>query len=278
MKEFREFLEKRWWQGIGGITGIAALVLVVLQFLGIVHISGIAVSIALNIIFATVLVVLIVWGTKWKRKYQRVSSWLEETKGFLEKQDERIKALQETLKEVKERKRVFLPDPNNVSKLNIDNALLSELYGQAYGRAVNKYHDAKLSGLAILVHPYDRLGDRVAIHFNFYSQWASRVCTFMIGEMGDMVESLPDRPAHMFEKATFDELPWIQDQNWPQFLKKSCEKAGSLPSVPQTEYMLSADTYGKFRWGLSFKDGVTGKTSDFDWDGVGEPIPRGEFG
>jgi hypothetical protein len=274
MREFREFLEKRWWQGIGGIAGIAALVFVVLQFLGIVHISGIAVSIALNIIFATVLVVLIVWGTKWKRKYQRVSSRLEETKGLVEKQMEGIKGLEETLKEAKKRKRVLLPDPNNISRLNVDNDLLNELYGQAYGGAVSKYHDAKLSGFAILVYPYS--DDRVSIHFEFHSQWAGRKCTFMIGEIGDMKESLPNEPVE--REATFDELPWIQNPNWPQFLKKSCEKVGPLPSAPQTNYILSADAYRERQWRLLSKDGVTGKMSDFDWDGIGEPIPWEKFG
>lgn len=265
MKKFKEFLEKRWWQGVGGIAGLVALVvLAVLQFRGIVHISGLAVSIAVNIILAIALALVAVRATRWKRKYERVSGKLEEIKGLVEEQREAMEEQREAMR----RKRVFLPDPNNVSKLNIDNDLLNELYGQAYSRAVSKYHDAKLSSLTILVYPYK--DDRVSIHFNFYSQWAGRQCTLMIGEIGDMRESLPNKPTE--GEATFEELPWVRDPNWPQFLKKSCEKVGPLPPAPGSDCFLLAEAGGNFRWRVAFEDGVTGKVFWLRWDGKGEPI------
>lgn len=254
----KEFLEKRWWQGIGGIAGITAIVIGLLQWRDILHISGIAVSIALNIIFAIVLVVLIVWGINWKRKYKDATSRIEEMQRETEKPFER--------------KRVLLPDSTNISRLNIDNALLNELYGQASGHAVNKYHDAKLNALVILVHPYNpTLG--VSIMFYFYSEWANRVCRFHISETQDMHELLPGYPAGGSDKATFDELPWLRDQNWPHFLKKSCERVGPLSPNPWTDYMLSAYAFRALHWGITFEDGVTGKRSRFEWDGIGEPIP-----
>lgn len=260
MKEFREFLEKRWWQGVGGIAGIAALVLVVLQLRGIVHISGLTVSIALNIMLAIALALVAVRASRWKRKYERVSSRLERLEGLAERQ-----------KEARKQKRVFLPDPSSIWKLNIDNVLLNELYGQAYSRAVSRYHDAKLSGFAILVYPYS--GDRVSIHFEFCSQWAGRQCTLMISEIGAMEESFPHGPIEL--GATFDELPWIQCPSWPEFLRLSCEKARPLPPADWSGYVLAVE--GKFRWSISFEDGVTGEESWLYWDGKGEPIPREQF-
>lgn len=257
----REFLEKRWWQGVGGIAGIIALVLVMLQFLGIVNISGLAVSIALNIILAIALASIAIWATKWKHKYEDTSSRLEKITGLMKKP---------------ERQRILLPDPNYIWKLNIDNTLLTELYGQGHGLAITKFHDAKLSGLDIIVYPYRE--DRVSIMFSFYSQWGNRECTYIISETRDIKESLPSEPAEF--KATFRELPWLQHPNWPQFLRKSCEKVGPLPQADWTIYHLSiyAQASQEALWDVSFEDGVTGKKFNFSWDGKGEPISedRGE--
>jgi len=265
MKEFREFLEKRWWQGIGGIAGIAALVLVVLQFLGIVHISGIAVSIAVNIILAITLALVATRATKWKRKYEHVSSELEKIKGLVERQ-----------KEASKPKRVLLPNSSSIWKLSLDNVLLNELYGQAYGRAASRYHDAKLCGFTILVFPHG--GDKVSILFHFCSQWAGRECTFIISEIGDMEENLPNKPIEL-GATFFGELPWIQCPNWPEFLRLSCEKAHPLSPARWSNYMLLVTVKeGKLRWSISFEDGVTGETSWFRWDGKSEPIPREEHG
>lgn len=262
MKEFKEFLEKRWWQGIGGIAGIAALVLAVLQLRGIVHISGLAVSIAVNIILAVVLALVAVRASRWKRKYERVSTSLEEIKGRVEEQ-----------KEVRIRKRVLLPDPDYIWRLNIDNTLLTELYGQAQGRAITKFHDAKLRDVAILVFPYEKDEDRVSVHFGFYSQWADRGCTYIVSEMRDMRESRPDK-LEKWERVTFDELPWLKDPNWPQFLKKSCEKVEPLSPADWTNYQICAMAWRKPPWSVTFEDGLTGKESNFSWDGKGEPIPE----
>ena len=262
MKKFKEFLEKRWWQGVGGIAGLVALVvLAVLQFRGIVHISGLAVSIAVNIILAIALALVAVRATRWKRKYERVSSRLEEIEGLVEKQ-----------KEARKRKRVLLPDPNYIGRLNIDNTLLTELYGQAQGRAITKFHDAKLRDVAILVSPYQEGEDRVSLHFGFYSQWADRGCTYIVSEMSDIRESHPDK-LEKWERATFDELPWLKDPNWPQFLKKSCEKVEPLSPAYWTNYQISAMVWRKPPWSVTFEDGLTGKESSFLWDGKGEPIP-----
>jgi hypothetical protein len=260
MKNLKEFLEKRWWQGVGGIAALIAIVIAILQWQGIVNISGLALSITLNIILAIALAVVAVLARRWKRRGEQLSSRLEEVAGVVERQKEAMKP-----------KRVLLPDPNCIWKLNIDNVLLNELYGQAYGHAVDKYHDAKLSGLAILVHPYFE-DTRVSIHFEFYSQWAQRQCTLIIHEIGDMTESVPSKPEATAE--IFEELPWIRDPNWPQFLRQSCEKVGPLSPALWTHYTLSAYAREEDRWSITFEDGVTGKEFWFYWDGKGEPMPR----
>ncbi len=263
----KEFLEKRWWQGVGGIAGIIALVFVVLQFLGIVNISGLGVSIALNIMLAIALALIGIWATRWKRKYENASSRLEKSEGLL------MKWMKKS-----ERQRVLLPDKDEMWRLNIDNALLTQLYGQAHGLATTRFHDAKLCGLDIIVYPYDPL-DRVSIMFSFYSRWADRKCTYILGETRDMTESQPSKPAKCEEdRVTFHELPWVKDLDWSQFIRKSCEKVGPLSPARWTGYHISTAAWLELQWSISFKGGVTGKESDFSWDGKGEPISenRGE--
>ena len=239
----REFLEKRWWGGVGVIIALILGLPALLQYFGKVDIPWLAITIALNIILVVTLVLVAIWITKLKKQEQP-----------------------------RKRQRVLLPDLNYICRLNIDNALLTELYSQAHGLATTRFHDSKLSRLSIIVHPYQE--DRVSIMFGFYSQCGSRDCTCIVSEIRDIKESLPSKPAEF--KATFDELPWLRDPDWLEFLKKSCEKVGPLSQADWTMYHLYTHASGPKEqlWDVSFEDGVTGKEFRFSWDGKGEPIPE----
>ncbi len=257
----KEFLEKRWWQGVGGIAGIIALVLVVLQFLGIVNISWLGFSIAINIIFGMALALVVIWAIKWKHRYVDVNGRLEKIKEIMEKQPRTMKV-----------KRVLLPDPKYIWKLNIDNALLMDMYGEAHANAITDFHDARLADLDIIVYPYAPR-DRVSILFGFYSRWADRVCTYIITESIDMHQSVPSEPAtDDSDRVTFSELPWIRDSDWSQFLRKSCEKVGPISPARWTLYHLSTRAWREPLWSIDFKDGVTGREFKCSWVGEGEPV------
>ena len=250
----RQFFEKRWWGGVGVIIALILGLPALLQYFGKVDIPWLAVTIALNIILVVTLVLVAIWITKLKRKYEDASSRLK-------KQEQPRK-----------RQRVLLPDLNYICRLNIDNVLLTELYSQAHGLATTRFHDSKLNSLHIIVRPYHE--DRVSIIFGFYSQWGNRKCTCIVSEIRDITESLPSKPAEF--EATFDELPWLRDPDWLEFLKKSCEKVGPLSQADWTMYHLSTYAWASQEklWHVSFEDGGTGKEFGFSWDGKGEPIPE----
>ena len=181
---------------------------------------------------------------------------------------------EETVELVPERQRVFLPNENEIWRLNIDNSLLTELYGEAHGLAITKFQDAKLARMGIVVQPYDKFS-RVGIIFTFYSQWADRICKYLESETSDMAEFKPSKPATSeYDRITFDELPWLRDPEWPQFLRKASEKAGPLSPDERTYYVLAACAAFDPQWSISFYDGVTGNEFRFDWDGKGDPIPK----
>ena len=254
----KEFFEKRWWTGVGAAAGIAAIVLSILQYRGI-DISLIHISIAANIVLGIALAIIARQARKWKRKYEDANSRLEKIMAMLEKRAQGSK-----------RKGFFLPDINAIWKLNIDNALLTQLHGQALGLAVTKFQDAKLCDFDIIVNPYQN--DRVSILFRFYCGLADRACIFIIGEQGDWHESLPSEPViDELHRITFNELPWLSAPDWLQFLRKSCEKVGPLSPATWTQYHMATRAYMNEKWSISFKDGVTGAESNFSWDGKGEP-------
>ena len=180
---------------------------------------------------------------------------------------------EEAVELVPERQRIFLPNKNEIWRLNIDNSLLTELYGKAHGLAIAAFQDAKLARMSIVVHPH-RKGHRVGIFFIFYSQWADRICTYCEFESSDMREVTPSEPArNEHDRITFDELPWLRDPEWPQFLRKASEKASPLSPVERTYYVLSASAAYHPQWSIAFYDGVSGNEFAFDWEGEGDPIP-----
>lgn len=258
----KEFLEKRWWGGVGVIIALILGVPALIQFWGKVNISWLAVTIALNIILVITLALVAIWITKLKRKYEDANNRLEKSKGLL----------MELMKK-SERQRILLSDPNHIWKLNVDNDVLTKLYGEAHGQATTKFHDAKLADLDIIVNPY-KSGDRVGILFSFYSRWADRKCTFIVGETVDVHESVPSEPAKDDnDRVTFEELPWLKNLNWPQFIRKSCEKAEPLSPSDGSIYHVSTRAWQEPPWDISFRDGITGKEFRFSWDGKGDPIP-----
>lgn len=239
-KEIKEFLEKRWWVGVAAIVAIALLVVAVLPF---------------------------VCAEKPEGTVTPIPEPQEETVTPAPEPQE------ETVELVPERQRVFLPNKNEIWRLNVDNSLLTELYGEAHGLAITKFQDAKLARMSIVVHPY-WTGSRVGIIFTFYSQWADRICKYRESEASDMAELKPSKPAeYEYERITFDEQPWLRDPEWPQFVRKAYEKAGPLTPDEQTYYILSAFAAFDPQWSIGFYDGFTGNKFEFDWDGKGDPIP-----
>lgn len=239
-KDIKEFFEKRWWLGVGALVAIALLVVAVLPLVCAEKPEGTVTPIP-------------------------------------EPQEESVtpapEPQEETVELVPERQRVFLPNENEIWRLNVDNSLLTELYGKAHGLAINKFQDAKLARMSIVVHPH-RTGNRVGIIFTFYSQWADRRCQYRESEASDMAELKPSEPAKDdYDRSTFDELPWLRDPEWPQFLRKTSEKAGPLSPNERTYYVLSAYSAFDQQWSIWFYDGVTGNEFRFDWDGKGDPIP-----
>ena len=256
----KKFFEKLGWQGTGRIVGVIVLALIVWQLWDAVGISWLAVSIALNVILVIILALVALRIKSWKRKYENTRARLEMTK--------------ETLAQNIEAQRFGPQDQNYIWKLDIDNALLTKLYGQAYSLAITEFHDVKLNGISIMVNPYQAT-DRTSILFRFYSRLADKERTYILCETGDMAEPPPSEPAKQEEsRVTFDELPWVKYPDWSQFIRKSLEKVVPLSPTGETFYHIYTFAHLEPQWSICFKDGVTGEESIFSWDGRGDPISQ----
>jgi len=64
---------------------------------------------------------------------------------------------------------ILQPEDADITRIGIDNKLLNQLYEQALGQAITKYHDAELSGFNLVVYPYMTVLARVNIYFYFTS-------------------------------------------------------------------------------------------------------------
>jgi hypothetical protein len=170
-------------------------------------------------------------------------------------------------KETEMQKSELLPDNSKITKLNIDNRLLDEIYEQAHRQAVEIYPDAQLSRLSIQVFPFQKTG-KVTIYLYFYSKWADKASCFRYPDTSLQVEhSTPDRPAKDdYEREILTTLPWKVSPQWMQFLDRVYAKIGPFASAIGTNYHLMAfPTY----WHLEFDDGFSGNIYKFEWDGRG---------
>jgi len=264
----KNFLEKRWWGGVGVIVTLILGVPALIQLIGKAQVSWLAVTITLSIVLAIVIILLTIWNMKLQGKYKDVNTRVQNIRELLKQQHGHEQ-------EDKKNTMILLPDPNYIWKLNIDNTLLTQLCGQAHGLALDKFSDAKLHDMSIQVNPYND-NDRVTVYFEFYSKWADRRIAFYFNERGNM-EELRSYPAEIeADRLVFNEMPWLRDPDWPDFLRKSCEKVDPLSHDLFTSYHLSTQVQFpplyELPWTILFEDGVTGKTYRLEWDGKGEPI------
>ncbi len=255
----RKLFEKVGLRGAGEIAGVIAIAIIIWQLWDVVAIPWLSVSIALDVIFAAMLVLAAIRIRKWKHKYKSTRTQLEMTK--------------ESMAKNIEAQRFPLQGQNYMLNLDIDNALLTKLYEQAYSHAITESDDAKLNGISIVVNPYQG-SDGVSILFRFYSRMTDKECTYILGKTGDMAEPPPGEPAKREEdRVTFDELPWVKYSGWSEFIRKSCQKV-PLSQTGDTFYHVFTFAHLEPQWSICFKDGMTGKESILSWDGKGDPIPQ----
>ncbi len=163
---------------------------------------------------------------------------------------------------------IFLPDINNITKLNIDNKFLDKQYAEAYSRVKEIYEDAKLRRFSIFVYPFVIIDVRkISIYFNFYSEWANKECVFVFRDDIQKIEHIPPDKVIRFDylKKELIELPWKKSPNWQKFLDKVYQRM--IPLTPnQLSYYHLYSNYDD-TWGVDFNDGLTGLEKKFKWDG-----------
>lgn len=173
--------------------------------------------------------------------------------------------------ELQIQKRALMLDKKEITKLDIDNDLLDQIYEQACSYALRIYYDAQLSSFVILSFPFQEVGANVTIYFDFYSKWADKICTFRYSDAFPQVEhSMPDRPAkNDYYKKVYANLPWKESPQWIHFLKRAYVKIGPLTPALKTYYHFATYAYSSPRWSVKFTDGFSGKEYKFEWDGKG---------
>ena len=185
--------------------------------------------------------------------------------------NELIQTETEPSKEKKISRRGLLADTEDISKLDIENDFLDQIYGQAHNQAIHIYYDAQLSHFIIQVWPFAEVGANVNIYFDFHSKWVDKTCSFRYSDANPQVEhSLPDMPAKSdFDRRSFAKLPWKESPQWIHFLNRAYIKIKPLVPASKTRYHLSAGAYNSPSWRLTFDDGFTGNDFVFEWNGKG---------
>ena len=189
-----------------------------------------------------------------------------------EPRNEAIGTKTTTIEEKKSQKSVLLPDTQDITKLNIDDNLLDQIYEQAHTQAINTYHDAKLSIFTIQVFPFQRIGANVTIYLDFYSKWADKTCTFRYSDFQPQVEhSTPDKRAKSdYDRKVFENMPWKESPQWMQFLKRVYVKITPISPSTKTYYHLTARAYSQEApWKVTFEDGFSGEEHPYVWNGKG---------
>jgi hypothetical protein len=173
--------------------------------------------------------------------------------------------------EVRKQGSALLPDNSEITRLNIDDRLLDQIYKQAGSAAINIYHDAKLSHFTIQVFPFEKNGPSVNIYFDFYSKWADKTSKFVYNDSSQQVRHFtPDkRPTSDYSRETFTTLPWEKSPQWMQFLDRAYARIKPLSSVEETCYYFSASPTQGIGLRAMFDDGFSGNEYVFAWDGKG---------
>jgi len=163
-----------------------------------------------------------------------------------------------------------LVDSAQITKLNVDDNLLDQIYEQAHREVINIYHDAQLSWFCIQVFPFGER-NRVNIYLDFYAKWANKVCKFASNDCVRQVKHLsPDKRPFLGQgREVFTVLPWKEFPQWMQFIERAYAKIEPLTPAKGTLYQLMAYPTIDMRWRLSFEDGFSGTEHAFTWNGKG---------
>lgn len=207
---------------------------------------------------------------KVERKHEKERTKLP-TPSTEERKIQKVEAETPLSREEETPKSVLLPDDTQITKLNIDNSLLDQIYEQAHRKATDIYHDAQLSEFCIQVFPFLEVGAKVAIYLDFYSKWADKRCRFMYSDTSPQVKHMPpnERPKFDFDREVLTTLPWKTSPQWIHVLNRAYAKIGPFAPASMTRYSLRTHPSRKTEWYLIFNDRFSGNEYEFEWDGMG---------
>jgi hypothetical protein len=159
-----------------------------------------------------------------------------------------------------------LVDVQHIWEIGINYSMIKNLYDQSNLLALEEYHDSKLSSFSVVVYPF-RENASVCVFLYFCSAWTQRELQLLSIDYGE-VKLLQN--TSLFFHEPYEQLPWDQNPDWLLFLRKACEKVDLLLSHNEdTRYQITAHT--KNSWSISFYDIVANQEYSFSWDGQGEP-------
>lgn len=131
----------------------------------------------------------------------------------------------------------LLPELADITHLKIDSIFLDRIYQEARNKANNIYNDAKLSYFIIQGRPFDNI-PTVSVHFDFYSKWADKICTFQYSDLTSNVKHYtPNKQAKTdFRRGVFNDLPWKTSPRFLEALSRAYDKIKPLPCMEGTCY------------------------------------------
>jgi len=256
----------RSYRQIGVIVGAAVVILVFI--LGILEKIPWNYAIGAITVTGVIAAIIKLYPSKVEPERKEVVSFLKN--GEMTKTGEQLGETEPFVWVKKNQKSALLPDNTEITKLNIDDSLLDEIYEKAQREAIKIYRDAQLSGFSVQVLPFGKAGRPIVnVYYDFYSKWADRICHFQFSELSHSLKHyLPNkRPIADLDTEAFANLPWKTSPHWMQFLSRSYDRIKPLPPVEDTCYNLYAKPTQQTYWIAVFQNGLSGDEHSFEWDG-----------
>jgi hypothetical protein len=253
------------------VAVILFLLIVCLAFSGSIvwsdYFTGLAIALT------TIILGVLYWGFKPQiHGFFKKNEKLERAEIKTEPKTETVRTETNISERKESRKSALLPDNTEITKLNVNEELLDEIYEQAYSQVIETYHDAKLSHLAIQVFPFREFFPNINIYFTFYSKSANKNAKFRYSEFQSQVEHItPDKRVRIdYDREVFADLPWKESPEWTQFLKRAYVRLNPISPNENSNYNISARAYSQdFPWTVTFEDGYSGEESRVYWNGKG---------
>jgi hypothetical protein len=156
----------------------------------------------------------------------------------------------------------------DVTRLGLNNEVLSKYYEEGSKQAKLQFSDASLAQMNIYTYPLTSCLPKYRIHMYFYSKNADKRSMFTVDEENKKVMHYPPikRVSMDSERMTFSNIPWKNSPHWIEFVKNAFEQVRPLYVFNFVGYEVDMKPDS---WVVYFDNSVDGGKTTFQWNGKG---------